>query len=243
MTSSSSSFLSAAAAFRGGARDAFGVPAAVLGAGYIGYGALAYENGYSVWLTMFATASIWALPGQLILIELHVLGAAAFAIVLAAVVSGARFLPMTLSLLPVMRDRRYGGPLIYPVAHLVTMTTWATAMRRCPDLPSVQRMPYFAGFALICLAASVAGCPVGYYLSGLFPPLVRLGFVFLTPVYFLVILVGDARTRLAAVALVCGALAGPLFYLLSPQWSVLLSGFVGGTAAYLIQRRLRRAHA
>ena len=78
---------------RDGARDAFGVPAAVLGAGFIGYGALAAENGYSVWLTMIATASIWALPGQLILIELYALGASALAIVLAAVVSSARFLP------------------------------------------------------------------------------------------------------------------------------------------------------
>jgi predicted branched-subunit amino acid permease len=232
-------YQSESAAFYGGAREAFGVPAAVLAAGYIGYGALAYENGYSVWLAMLATATIWALPGQLILIELHALGAAAFAIVLAAVMSGARFLPMTLSLLPVMRDSRYGRPVVYGVAHLIAMTSWAWTMRRCPELPQQQRLPYFTGFAAVCVMVSVASCPVGFYLSGAFPPLVRLGFVFLTPVYFLVIMIGDVRTRLAAAALVCGALAGPLFHLLSPQWSVLLSGFVGGTAAYLIQKKFR----
>lgn len=231
------------AAFYGGVREALGVPAAVLGAGYIGYGALAYENGYSVWLTMLATATIWALPGQLILIELHALGAAAFAIVLAAVMSGARFLPMTLSLVPVMRDGRYSRLAVYLVAHLIAMTTWATAMRRCPDLPQPQRLPFFAGFAATCISVCVICCPIGFYLSGAFPPLLRLGFVFLTPVYFFVILVGDVRTRLAAAALACGALAGPLLHLLSPQWSVLLSGLVGGTAAYLIQKKLGRARA
>jgi len=41
----------------------------------------------------------------------------------------------------------------------------------------------------------------------------------------------------------CGALAGPLFHLVSAQWGILLSGFVGGTIAYLIQRRLRQPHA
>ena len=228
---------------RDGARDAFGVPAAVLGAGYIGYGALAAENGYSVWLTMVATASIWALPGQLILIELYALGASALAIVLAAVVSSARFLPMTVSLLPVLRDERYGRPAIYLAAHLISMTGWAAAMRRCPELPGTQRMPYFIGFALTCVLVSVASCPIGFYLSSAFPPLLRLGFVFLTPVYFFVILIGDVRTRLAAVALACGALAGPLFHLVSAQWGILLSGFVGGTIAYLIQRRLRQPHA
>lgn len=234
---------SASSAFYGGVREALGVPAAVLGAGYIGYGALAYENGYSVWLTMLATVTIWALPGQLILIELHALGAAAFAIVLAAVMSGARFLPMTLSLVPVMRDTRYKRLVVYLVAHLIAMTTWAMAMRRCPELPQPQRLPYFAGFAATCVSVSVICCPIGFYLSGAFPPLLRLGFVFLTPVYFFVILVGDVRTRLAAAALACGALAGPLLHLLSPQWSVLLSGFVGGTAAYLIQKKLGRTHA
>lgn len=240
---SESTFPSERAAFRGGVREACGVPAAVLAAGYLGYGALAAESGYSVTLAMFATASIWALPGQLILIELHALGAAAPAIVLAAVLSGARFLPTTMSLLPVLHREGHGRLRLYAIAHFVSMTTWAVAMRRCPDLPREQRAPYFVGFALVCIAVSVASCPVGYYLSGAFPPLVRLGFVFLTPIYFFVILIGDVRTRLAAVALACGALAGPLLHLVSAQWSVLLSGFTGGSAAYLILRRMRRSGA
>lgn len=240
---SESTFSSERAAFRGGMKEACGVPAAVLAAGYLGYGALAAENGYSVALAMFATVSIWALPGQLILIELHALGASALATVFAAALSGARFLPTTMSLLPVLRHGRHGRLRLYAIAHLVSMTTWAVAMRRCPELPREQRAPYFVGFALVCIAASVASCPVGFYLSGAFHPLVRLGFVFLTPVYFFVILIGDVRTRLAAVALACGGLAGPLFHLLSPQWSVLLSGFAGGSLAYLILRRTRRYDA
>lgn len=212
------------------------MPAAVLGAGFIGYGSLAAEHGYSIAQIVAATAVIWALPGQLILIELHAVGASAVAIVAAVMLSGARFLPMTMSLAPVLRDARYSPAVIYPAAQLVSMTTWAVAMQRCPQLPRGQRVPYFAGFALACIAVSAACAVIGQTLTGAFPPLVRLGFVFLTPVYFFVILIGDARTRLAAVALACGAVAGPLFHLVSPQWSVVLAGFAGGTAAYLLQR-------
>jgi predicted branched-subunit amino acid permease len=71
----------------------------------------------------------------------------------------------------------------------------------------------------------------------------RLGFLFLNPVYVVVLLIGEARTRLAASALVCGAIAGPLLYLVNPQWSVVSGGLVGGTAAYLIQRQLGRRDA
>lgn len=230
-----STFATDAAAFRGGVRDALGVPAAVLTAGYLGYGSLAAEHGYSIAQIVFATAAIWALPGQLILVEMNAIGASAIAIVAAVAISSARFLPMTVSMMPVIRDRRY-GLWIFAVAQLVSMTNWAGAMRRCPDLPPGQRMPYFTGFGATCMVVSAASAAAGHGLAGAFPPLVRLGFVFLAPVYFLVILVGEVRTRLAATALACGAVAGPLFHIATPQWSVLLAGFAGGTAAYYIIR-------
>jgi predicted branched-subunit amino acid permease len=224
------------AAFRRGAREALGVPAAVLGAGFIGYGSLAAENGYSIAQIVFATAAIWALPGQLILIEMNAIGASAIAIVAAVAMSGARFLPMTMTLAPVLRDARHGPGVMYPASQLVSMTTWAAGMQQGPGIAAPLRVPYFIGFGVACIAVSAVCGAAGHLLAGALPPLVRLGFVFLTPVYFLVILIGDARTRLAAVALACGAVAGPLFHLVSPQWSVLAAGFAGGTLAYYIQR-------
>lgn len=231
------------AAFRGGAGEALGVPAAVLGAGFMGYGSLAAEHGYSIAQIVFATAAIWALPGQLILIEMNAVGASAAAIIAAVAMSGARFLPMTMTLAPVLRDARYGPAVTYPACQLLSMTTWAAAMQQVPALASRQRIPYFIGFGLACIAVSAACGAVGHMVAGTLPPLARLGFVFLAPVYFFVILIGEARTRLAVLALACGAVAGPLFHLASPQWSVLAAGFAGGTLAYYMQRAYgRRGH-
>jgi branched-subunit amino acid transport protein len=64
-------------AFSRGARDALGVPAAVLAAGMIGFGAFALEYGFSIWLALACTAGIWALPGQIVLVEMHGTGAPA----------------------------------------------------------------------------------------------------------------------------------------------------------------------
>ena len=41
-----------------GARDAGGVPAAVLAAGMIGFGAFALDYGFNVWLAMLCTAGV-----------------------------------------------------------------------------------------------------------------------------------------------------------------------------------------
>jgi predicted branched-subunit amino acid permease len=224
-----------------GVRDAAGVPAAVLAAGMIGFGAFSLEYGFGIWLALACTAGIWALPGQVVLLEMLSSGAPGYLTLLVVALTGARFLPMTMALMPVIR--RPGGShwTVYVVAQLIAMTGWAWAMQRCPAMPQGERLPYFIGFAAACWAVSVVATAVGYWLAGWFPEPMRLGFVFLTPVYFFVILVGDVRTALAAWALACGAVAGPLFHLVSPQWSVLLSGLGGGTLAFLIQKRHGRA--
>ena len=226
--------------WRLGVRDAFGIPVAILAAGFIGYGSLAEEYGLSIAHSVFASLAIWALPGQLILIEMHSIGAAAIAIVLASTLSGARFLPMSMSLLPLVRDPRHGNATVYFAAQLISMIGWTMAMRRCPDLRSEERIPYLIGFQLTCIGTAAASVVAGHLLAGALPPLVRLGLVFLAPVYFLMILIGDLRTRLAAIAVICGAVAGPLLYVVNPQWSVVAAGIIGGTAAYLIQRKYGR---
>lgn len=232
----------ASSAFRAGAAEAMGVPIAVLAAGFIGYGALASDAGYSVWLSMFATLAIWALPGQLVLFEMHTVGATALAIVPAVMLTAARFLPMAVTLTAMMREPGRHPVLHYAAAHFVSMTTWAVAMQRNPDLPRTARLAFFTGFSVTCVAASMLACAAGYYVAGALPPAVRLGMIFLTPLYFTVLLVGDARGRGTVIALVCGGLAGPLLHLVEPQWSILLAGLVGGTAAYAIQRATGTHH-
>jgi len=229
-------------AFRDGIRDAIGVPAAVLAAGMIGFGAFALEHGFSVWLALACTLGIWALPGQIVLLEMHASGAPGPFTVLAVMLTSARFLPMAMTLMPVVRHPRYSRLAVYAGAQVIAMTGWAWAMRACREMPEEERFPYFAGFGGACWAAGIAATALGYYLAEGFPQTVRLGFVFLAPVYFFVILIGDARTALAIAALACGAVAGPIMHFVSPQWSVLLAGLVGGTIAYLIQKPYAARH-
>src|SRR5688500_12031278 len=138
---------SVSAAFFEGTKDALGVPAAVLAAGMIGFGAFALEHDLSLWLALACTAGIWALPGQIVLLETHASGAPGYLTVLAVLVTNARFLPMTMSLLPVIRHPRYGRSSLYVLAQLISMTGWAWAMRACPGMVQARRLPCLCGFA------------------------------------------------------------------------------------------------
>lgn len=225
-------------ALRAGAREALGVPAAVLGAGFLGYGSLAADAGYSVWLTLAATFAIWALPGQLVLMEMQAGGAAVAATLLAVSLSAARFLPMTLTLMPLMRNGSRGRRLwqFLLAAQLVSMTTWAVAMRRFADMDVESRWHYFLGFSAVCIGSAAIFAIIGQLLIGALPPLARFGLALLTPLYFFVTLVGEARSRTAIAALVCGAATALALHAVAPGWSLLGAGFIGGTAAWLLQR-------
>jgi predicted branched-subunit amino acid permease len=228
-------------AFATGAREALGVPAAVLGAGFLGYGSLAADAGYPVWLTLAATFAIWALPGQLVLMEMQAGGAAVLATVLAVSLSAARFFPMTMTLMPLMRrgSSTRGLWQFLLVAQMVSMTTWAVAIRRFEDrdLEDLEaRWQYFIGFSAVCIGAAAVCAVIGQLLIGALPPLARFGLALLTPLYFFVTLVGEARSKSSIVALVCGAVVALLLHAVAPGWSLLGAGFIGGTAAYLLQR-------
>jgi len=177
-----------------------------------------------------------------VLMDMWQVGAPLVAVLLAVAMTNARFLPMVMTLTPILREPQDARGRDYLAAHLIAMTSWAVCMRRCPELPPAERLPYLAGFSLTCIAVGMTAGAVGYLIADAIPPVVQYGLLFLAPVYFFVILVGEARSRLAAIALACGGPAGPLLHLVTPQWSVLFAGVAGGTLAFAIHTMLERRH-
>lgn len=224
-------------AFRQGVREAAGIPAAVLVAGFLGFGALAAAQGIPLSVAVASTALIWALPGQLIFVEMHTLDAPLVATVLAVMLSSARFLPMTLVLMPELRDPRHRPWKYYAAAQLLSLSGWTMAVARFPDIPRRQRLAWFYGFTLVLVTASALSTAAGYLGAHQLAPLAKLALVFMVPMYYLLILSGSVRESGAALALACGAIAGPLVYLATPEWSVVLGGLAGGTLAYALLRK------
>jgi predicted branched-subunit amino acid permease len=157
---------------------------------------------------------------------------------LAVALTNARLLPMTVTLMPVLRAPGAPRWRAYLVSHFVAVTAWTVAMQRCPDLPEDQRLPYFAGFGAALWTVSITATGLGFVLAGIVPSTLTLGLVFLNPIYFMLIFVADFRSRARALALGLGAATGPLLHLVLPKWDLLLTGLIAGTAAFLIDQAL-----
>ena len=61
-----------------------------------------------------------------------------------------------------------------------------------------------------------------------------IGLAILNPIYFLCMMVGASKTVQIYLSVALGIILGPVIYLFSPEWSILLAGVIGGTIAYLI---------
>jgi len=229
---------SGARAFRGGGVDALGLPALVLGASYLGFGSLVRESGYSLTLGLFSTMTGWALPGQVVLIELMALGSSLFAICLAVAMTNMRLLPMAVTLTPVLRVPGRPGWRYYLAAHFCAVTVWVFTMRRAPTLPVEERLSYFLGFAVTIWGASMLGTALGYLLSATVPMQVALGLVFLNPIYFMLMFMGDLGQRSRVLALLIGVVAGPLLFQLDADWGLMIAGLGAGTLGFYLDRWL-----
>ena len=176
------------------------------------------------------------------LVELYATGASLLTIFIAVALTNARMMPMTMTLLPVVRLPGRPTWRVYLASHLIAVTGWAVAMLRCPDMPSEQRLSFFLGFAGALFVGSLVGTAVGFFVSGMVPAAVSLGLVFINPIYFMLLFLGDFRARSRVLALLFGAGLAPFMHAVSPTWGLLITGVAGGIAAFLLSRG-RRAHA
>lgn len=219
-----------------GATIAVRVPGFVLSVSSMGYGALARDTGLDLGLTMFINATFFALPAQVVLVDQIARGAALSGAAFAVALTAIRLLPMTVSLIPLIRkgDRLpWYGVL---AAHFVAISVWVEGYVRLPLLPVEKRLTYFVGMGLGMLAATLTGTTCGYFLASSVPPTIAAALLFMSPSFFLLSQVGTARAPADWVAVGLGCILGPVLYQLVPGLDLLLAGLIGGTIAFAIHK-------
>ena len=225
-------------AFWQGVRCASGTPAAVLFAGMVGFGATGHQNGFPVELLSLCSLLMFALPGQIVMLEMLAGGSAWLTIVLAVTLTSSRFVTMAVTLFPQLHPRDRGRKL-HAATHLMAMTSWALSMRDFVHIPRRHRFSYYMGVGTPCFLVAAPGTYLGYQIAGLVPTPVNLALVFLNPLFFLLTFT-DVKPTLYRLAIGMGCVLGPAFYLWHPDSSLLTTGLCAGTLAYGLDRFWRR---
>jgi predicted branched-subunit amino acid permease len=211
----------------------FSVPAAVLFCTALGFGALARDGGFTLGHAIFLAATVNALPNQVVLVDQlarsETLATAALAVTLTAM----RLLPMTATLMPMVRADRPRRGLELLAAHFAAITTWIEANRRLPGFAPGLRLAHYLGIGVAISASMVLGTASGFLLAAGVPATLAAALLFLTPLYFVLSLVATSRSAVDFAAIVLGCTLGPIFFLLLPGLDLLVTGLVAGTIAFL----------
>jgi len=224
-------------ALRLGIRDGLLMPFWMVFGSMIGFGSMARDAGFGLGVALGSSVGIWGLPGQVAMVELYAVGLPIFAIVVASSMANMRFMPMCVVLIPHFRGNSTAMRWRYLLAQMLSINIWTVFMRHGPGLAPEDRLPFYLGVSVTCLIGGVLGTTIGYVASGILPLYVTVSLVFLNPAYF-VFVFSSVRYRNCIIAVILGALTGPLLYQVSPDWSVPATGVIAGTVAYYFDKWL-----
>ena len=215
--------------------DSLSLPAFILLTTMMGFGSLAHSAGFSPEMSVLATALIWGLPGQLAMVELTTSGQDLIAIIFACGLANARFFPMVVSFIPAMTRTKTSFPKLVLYAQLLSINSWAICMRKFPEIDTDYRQLYFLVFAISILIAAISGTLLGYYASAVLPDAFVLGLIFLSPLFFALILSAVAGAGERA-SLILGCLVVPLVHRYFPSVDLLITGVVAGSLGFFLGR-------
>jgi predicted branched-subunit amino acid permease len=223
-------------AFVRGLAVMFSTPGAVLFLTALGFGTLVRDAGMTMGHALFLSLVMYALPAQVMVVDQLQRGATLAAVAIAVTLTAVRLLPMTVSLLPYLRDKTpYLLPRIVAV-HFIAITAWIEGNRRLPHIPEPLRLSHFYGIGIGMMAATSIGSIAGFLVASQLPLIIQAALLFMTPAYFLLSTLASAVTRRDKLAIVLGGALAPLVYLWLPSFDLLIAGLVGGTIAYLAGR-------
>ena len=209
-------------------------PALALGASFIAIGALLKNLGFTIQESIFSTFLTYALPGSLVMAESMLIGASIINIFLAVWLVNARLYPMTVSLMPLLMHKNQPKWKYYFSCHFIAVSAWLIMKSNYREIKKEHRIDFWMGIGTATWSVAIFSTMLGYFAADFLNNDMMIGLAIVNPVYFMCMMIGAMKTLQVTISIILGAILGPLFYFLSPEWCILYGGFLAGTIAFFI---------
>ena len=209
-------------------------PALPLAACFVALGALLKDAGFNIQQSAASSFFTYALPGQLVMAESLLLGASIVNIFLAVWLVNFRLYPMTVSLFPLLEHKSQPKWKYYLSCHFIAVSAWLIMKNNYEVVNKKNRIDFWIGIGTATWCVAILGTIIGYYASDYLNKDMMIGLAIVNPVYFSCMMVGSMKNLQVSLSIILGAILGPLFFFMSPEWSILYGGFIAGTIAFFI---------
>ena len=209
-------------------------PAIALGCCFIAIGALLKNLGFSIQESIFSTLLTYALPGSLVMAESLLVGASLINIFLAVWLVNARLYPMTVSLMPLLMHESQPRWKYYLSCHFIAVSAWLIMKSNYQTVEKENRIDFWIGIGTATWSVAIIGTIIGFIASDYLNKDMMIGLAIVNPIYFMCMMFGAMKTIQVSLSVILGAILGPLFFFISPEWSILFGGFTAGTIAFFV---------
>ena len=214
-----------------------GSPAIALGASFIAIGALLKNIGFTIQESLFSTFLTYALPGSLVMAESMLIGASLINIFLAVWLVNSRLYPMTVSLMPLLMHKSQPRWKYYLSCHFIAVSSWLIMKNNYEKIEKEYRIDFWIGIGTATWLIGIFSTVIGYVSADYLNKDMMMGLAIVNPIYFMCAMIGVMKTIQLNSAIILGAILGPAFYFISPEWCILYGGIVAGTIAFFIGER------
>ena len=211
-----------------------GSPAIALGASFIAIGALLKNIGLTIQESLFSTFLTYALPGSLVMAESLIIGSSLINIFIAVWLVNARLYPMTVSLMPLLMHQTQPKWKYYLSCHFIAVSSWLIMKDNYEQIKKEARIDFWIGIGTATWSVAIFSTFIGYIASDFLNRDMLIGLAIINPIYFTCMMVGAMKTIKISLSIILGAILGPAFYFISPEWCILFGGFVAGTIAFFV---------
>ena len=97
-----------------------------------------------------------------------------------------------------------------------------------------HRIDFWIGIGTATWSVAILGTLIGFLSADFLSKDMMIGLAIVNPVYFMCMMVGAMKTIQVSLSVILGAILGPLFFFISPEWSILYGGFSAGSIAFFI---------
>ena len=97
-----------------------------------------------------------------------------------------------------------------------------------------NRIDYWIGVGTATWSIAIIGTFIGYITGDYLNKDIMIGLAIVNPVYFTCMMVGAMKSKQISLSIILGAILGPAFFFISPEWSILYGGVSAGTIAYFV---------
>ncbi len=209
-----------------------GSPAIALGASFVAIGALLKNLGFTIQESIFSTFLTYALPGSLVMAESMFIGASLINIFVAVWLVNARLYPMTVALMPLLIHSSQPRWKYYLSCHFIAVSSWLIMKDNYEAIKKENRIDFWIGIGTATWSVAIIATVIGYFASDFLNRDILIGLAIVNPIYFICMMVNAMKTIQITLSVILGAILGPIFYFVSPEWCILFGGFIAGTVAY-----------